>query len=537
MTVPPDDHVRSPSPLPPPVSSVGPDFALPPGSMLAGKYLVERVIAKGGFGVVLGASHVQLERKVAIKYLQPRYAGDQSFVDRFTREARLTAKIRSQHVVRVHDVAVDDRIGPYMVMEYLEGEDFDQILLRGPLQPMVAIDCIVQACDALAEAHALGVVHRDLKPANLFLARLAAESSVVKIIDFGISKVSLKRGEGTDQQLTGGLDTFGSPVYMSPEQLRSCSTVDARADIWAMGVVLFELVTGRLPFDGIELPQLVTSILSAEPLSLAILCPEAPEQLDTVVRKCLEKDPDKRYPNVAALVQDLEGFVVGASVERIRHIKRVIREVASIPPPTPMPASLRIENIQLALMRAAQPSSPDLMSTGEPRVSRPRVAAVETLAEVGRASNAPSVPTLPAPPDHGTRWRVALVGLCVAVALGVVGLLVRGRSAPVESTRAAEPAPQTVAPSTGEPAATGAPPVLTEAHAAETPTAPPTGATAVAPAPIRPPPANASVRAMPDRAVSPASGTSSAAASTTHLASPAPSGKPGDDYSQFGERR
>jgi eukaryotic-like serine/threonine-protein kinase len=309
------------------------DFS--PGSRIANKYLVEGVIGEGGLGVVVKARHVQLEQAVAIKYLKPYALSLPGIVERFVREARLAARIKNEHAVKVQDVDTLENGIPYMVMEYLEGRDLGRIVEEGPLPLQVAIEYVLQATEALAEAHALGIVHRDLKPDNLFLTQRPGGASIVKIFDFGISKAGAKPPGGRrERALTQVNDRFGTPGFMSPEQLQS-SDVDARADIWALGVVLFELVTGKMPFVGDELLQLFTAILTKPPISVLTLLPSAPRELDTIIKRCLEKDPNNRYRNVAELVQDLVQIWEDESPSRVKQIAQVIREAGhSIRPPT-----------------------------------------------------------------------------------------------------------------------------------------------------------------------------------------------------------
>ncbi len=267
--------------------TASPSFSV--GSVVAGKYLVEGTLGSGGLGAVVVARHVALDQRVAIKYLKPGLT-DQEVVARFLREARLTAQIQSEHAVKVHDVGELDGARPYMVMEYLEGTTLRETLGQGPLTQVLAVDYVLQACDALAEAHALGIVHRDLKPENLFLAKRSNQAPILKIIDFGMSKVTPRHRDASQVHVTRSTDRFGTPAFMSPEQLRSAMTVDARADIWALGVVLFELITRTLPFEGDDLPQLCTSILMDEPARPSAALPDIAPRLEAAILKCLEKD-------------------------------------------------------------------------------------------------------------------------------------------------------------------------------------------------------------------------------------------------------
>ncbi|HEX8796235.1 MAG TPA: serine/threonine-protein kinase [Polyangiaceae bacterium] len=324
------------------------------GGVLFGKFRIERVIAQGGLGVIVAATHVQLEQRVAIKYLKPEALSQKAVVDRFLREARLASQIKSDHVVRVHDVGVVDDGGPYIIMEYLEGIDLGRVLMeKGPLLIRTAVDYVLQACEALAEAHAMGIVHRDLKPGNMFLAKRAAGSSIVKLIDFGISKTIPGRSpSGTWENPTTGKEVFGTPVYMSPEQLRAAADVDPRSDVWALGVVLHELLCGTMPFDGENVPQLCSSILSDPPVPLTRVRTAAPPELEAVILKCLEKDRTRRYRNVAELAQELAPFGPESAAERVEHIRRVIQEGgASVRPPAPSRASFDL----LAMANGSSP--------------------------------------------------------------------------------------------------------------------------------------------------------------------------------------
>ncbi len=218
------------------------------GETIADKYRVTRVLAEGGMGVVLAAQHLKLEQRVALKFMLPELAQSPDAVARFLREARAAAQIQSEHVARILDVSELETGLPYIVMEYLEGSDLAGLVQAPSRVPVSdAVDFILQACEALAEAHARGIIHRDLKPENLFLTRRHGQPWV-KVLDFGISKVTGDaRREGV--KITTR-DTMGSPAYMSPEQMRSTGDVDARSDIWSLGVILYELLTRRQPFYG-----------------------------------------------------------------------------------------------------------------------------------------------------------------------------------------------------------------------------------------------------------------------------------------------
>jgi serine/threonine protein kinase len=304
-----------------------------PGDVLAGKYRVERVLGAGGMGVVVQATHLELDERVAMKFLLPHAVESTEAAARFVREARAAVKIKSEHVARVTDVGRLENGAPYIVMEYLHGADLSAVLQRGPLPIEDAVDFVVQASDAMAEAHAAGIVHRDLKPSNLFMASRADGTPIIKVLDFGISKVNVP--DTSEAALTRTTTIMGSPFYMSPEQMRSSKDVDHRTDIWALGVILYELLAGTQPFNGETLPQLVAAILSEPPQSLRALRPEVPPDLEAVVIHCLEKDRDRRFQSIGAMAQALVNFTSGRSRHTAERIMRL--SGLSIPGAGPVP--------------------------------------------------------------------------------------------------------------------------------------------------------------------------------------------------------
>jgi serine/threonine-protein kinase len=292
-------------------------------------------------GVVVAALHLELDQKVALKFLLPAAASKPEVIARFSREARAAAKIKSEHVARVSDVGTLESGLPYIVMEYLDGGDLaERLASKGPLSVSLAVDYLLQACEAIAEAHAAGIVHRDLKPGNLFLARQSDGSEKIKVLDFGISKsviVGTNQPAGDDAKLTKTSDVFGSPMYMSPEQLKSARDVDARADLWALGAILFELCTGKAPFERGTIAEIFGAILHERAPLLRDRLPAAPEELSRVLDRCLQKEPEGRYANVAQLAQALLPFGPTSSRPAVERAARVMRRagvaVGSVPPP------------------------------------------------------------------------------------------------------------------------------------------------------------------------------------------------------------
>ncbi len=274
------------------------------GEILAGKYRVERILGQGNMGVVVAATHLGLGQLVALKFMLAGRAPKAEQTERFLREARVAVKLRSQHAARVLDVGVLESGAPYLVMELLEGRDLASLLEDGATIAVEdAVEYVLHVCEAMGEAHASGIVHRDLKPANLFLTTDTGGAPCVKVLDFGVSKLT-----GAELQLTGTVQALGSPLYMSPEQMQAAREVDARSDIWALGVVLFELLAGTTPFHAETLPELCTKVFFGEPRALASLRPDVPAALGAVILGCLEKDRTRRFQTVAALAAALAPF-------------------------------------------------------------------------------------------------------------------------------------------------------------------------------------------------------------------------------------
>jgi serine/threonine-protein kinase len=392
-----------------------------PGQVLAGKYRIERVLGRGGMGVVVAAHHLQLDEKVALKFLLPEALQNPEAISRFVREARAAVRIKSEHVARVSDVGQLENGAPFMVMEYLDGGDLAAWLKqRGPMPVEQAVEFVLQACEAIAEAHALGIVHRDLKPANLFCVRRADGLLSVKVLDFGISKVTTP---GADKDMTRTAAVFGSPFYMSPEQVVSSKGVDPRTDIWSLGVILFELVTGRVPFDAEAVTELVVKIVTYAPYALHALRPDLPPGFEQVVMRCLEKDRERRYQSVAELAIALRDY---APLHARGSVERILRTMQAAGLAVPQPVSARFQQ---------PPVAPGPMASG-PVGSGP--------VATGGAWGTTGVRT-------GAR-RNALVGIGVAGALVVTVAVVAGAilmkpargptlAKPLESAAVTTPAP------------------------------------------------------------------------------------------------
>lgn len=276
------------------------------GSTVGGRYRIERLIGQGGMGQVVLARHLITQRPVALKFLLSELAHVPEASARFLNEARAAVQIESEHVARVLDVDVLPSGAPYMVIEYLDGQDLSVALYEaGQLPIQRAVDYVLEACVAIAEAHALGIVHRDLKPGNLFLAKRKDGSTIVKVLDFGIAKALAVTDRGLDAARTRTGGVLGSPPYMSPEQLTAPQTVDVRTDIWALGVVLYELITGLRPFRSEPLSLQIIEIVQQPHVPLERMITGIDPRLSSAIDRCLQKHPHARFPDVAALATAL----------------------------------------------------------------------------------------------------------------------------------------------------------------------------------------------------------------------------------------
>jgi serine/threonine-protein kinase len=396
----------------PPDSDIDPPSAAAPGTVLAGKYRVERVLGEGGMGVVVLATHLDLDERVALKFLRPEFAKHQEAAPRFLREARAAVKIKSAHVARVLDVGRLERDAPFMVMEFLQGSDLGAVVGQtGRLPIEDAVDYVIQASEALAEAHSYGIVHRDIKPSNLFLTRKPDGHALVKVLDFGISKLM---GDGVEV-LTRTSAAMGSAPYMSPEQMESTRGVDVRTDIYSLGVTLYELLSGRLAFQGESTPQLCALVLKGAATPLRDVVPDVPPELETVVRRAFARDAADRYPTVAAFVAALAPF----APERSQPVVAAIQRIAAGPR---LSQPSYVDPVALATA-ATEASGPQRASNGE-----------EARTQTITPATAAGVTSTPANAPRGRRSPWAIVaGLGAVALLGGAGVLAtRGHGGPVD---------------------------------------------------------------------------------------------------------
>jgi serine/threonine-protein kinase len=497
------------------------------GDILAGKYRIDRVLGQGGMGVVVAAHHTTLRQHVAIKFLLPEAAKRDDATERFLREARAAVSIQSEHVARVMDVGTLDTGSPYMVMEFLTGSDLGVVLAqRGPLPVQDAVEYILQACEAIAEAHALGIIHRDLKPANLFLTNRADGSPLVKVLDFGLSKAT--KPDAMDASLTAANVIMGSPFYMSPEQIRSLKGLDARTDIWAIGVILYQLLTGVRPFEAESLGSLFFTIGADTPAPLRSRRPDLPEGLEQAVMKCLEKDPKVRTQSIAELARALAPFGSEDARISVERIHRVLSDGTPFPRrisiadntaggalmedaaraaaaagarQTPVPRALEEEDEEGTLPTVAieakelmppgaQGPSPFGKPPSSPAAGNEKIKS-GSMAAVARDGSAPSIAPPTKKKKRGSVVGVVIAGAVVAVA-AVTVLSLRKLPSDVPpagattatATAAATPAPP---PSAPPPADSQATPVPTPSASASAPAAasadaPVTSASATVPA-------------------------------------------------------
>jgi serine/threonine-protein kinase len=408
-----------------------PDPGVEIGHVFLGKYRVEKILGVGGMGVVTKCLHMQLGELVAIKMLRKDVLDDRDAVERFMREAQAAARLRSEYVARVIDVGRFETNVPYMIMEFLDGHDLGELIdERGCLPVPWAAEMMLQTAEALAEAHAIGIVHRDVKPTNLFVTWRPDGTALVKVLDFGIARAPI----GTDLQLTQTQSLLGTPAYMSPEQMRSARMVDARSDIWSLGTVMYELIEGRRPFEAESFSEMCVKVAVDAPLPMR----NAPPALQAVVMRCLEKQPEQRYANMAELGAALRPFVrdPNAAAIMIERMHRMIERGGQIDW-TSSAAAPAADDAASAADGAASADAAPTSSADElpipaqivqpPRGRRPAARAVADV-------------TLKGPPRRKNGVLFIGTAALLGLAIGVIVFLVGGRrgEAPAE---AAEPPP------------------------------------------------------------------------------------------------
>ncbi|MCL2447688.1 MAG: protein kinase [Polyangiaceae bacterium] len=458
-----------------------------PGQTVAGRYYVEAQRGAGGLAVVLSAIQIGLDRRVAIKFLLPHWASHPEVVERFLREGRAATRIKSEHVVHVIDVGRLDDGAPFLVLEYLEGNDLGEVLRQwGPLPVSTAVDWVLQAMEAIAEAHAHGIVHRDLKPANLFLTQRSDGTASIKVIDFGLSKIADSQARLDADKLTRPTDVMGSPHYMAPEQLRATCEADSRTDIWALGVVLHELIAGRPPFQASTLAELCAAVLTQPPQHISAARAGVPPAVEEAILRTLEKDPAARFAGVAELAQAIAPYGSAAARASCERIERVVGlspragDVSSVPPVPPVPPPP-------ADVPAERPFIPPEVPRGRPEPPSARIIAgsLLILTAIGAAS---------------------LMGMYAAVHANDPPAVLETNPVPDEGRASMQPgAPPPGAATALAPPAIRRPPQAAPKEDLPPAGVPPSAQTAPAPHPIRPPPHKAARPRPPARDTAPAS--------------------------------
>lgn len=404
-------------------------LAVKPGDLIAGKYRVERLLAAGGMGSVVKARHEVLHQDVAIKLMRRDLADSDMARKRFLREARAAAKIASDYVARVTDVDVLPDGTPLMVMEFLEGEELHDIMKRERRLPVTrAVDLMVQALFGLSAAHDLGVVHRDLKPSNLFVTKTSSGKRRVKLLDFGISKVlEAAASEGLRAGANTGIhSSLGTPRYMSPEQIRSAKDVDERTDLWSVGLILYQTVTGTFPFKGDTLGEVLSDVMTVTVPRMSSIAPEVPGELSDVVDRCLQRDRDDRYNSARELMQALAPFASARIQASLAPAS-----TRNPPPDVEIPPSLSGPTLRLD-----EDSQATVIDTGEDtEVSPPE-------APASPAADAPTTPTPQATANTMTiedTWTDRSGRLWLFGGLGILAIALVGGASVVLSPEPAAP--------------------------------------------------------------------------------------------------
>jgi serine/threonine-protein kinase len=404
---------------------------LPIGSIVAERYRIERFMDEGGMAQVFEATNLELDERVALKLAHPVYRSTPELVARFRAEARALARIRSEHVARVFDVISTDTGDPVMVMELLEGEDLGRLIERKALPPQeMIVGWMIEVCSGLGVAHANGIVHRDIKPGNIFIASALGGRRSVSVLDFGISRLALT----TSRDVTVGanlneLKILGTPIYMAPEQILSASASDPRIDVWSIGIVLFELLTGELPFVGATMEDLCAQILKGRAPDVRARRSDVDPELAAVVERCLQRDVSRRFPSVADLAVALLPFAPAYHVSSVDQTVNVLKAAGLTTVDVPAVISIRPSNRSgsIADTLVSVPVTP----TADPVASIPALSAASSP-PVARADERD-----PRPTPRSNRWLGALA-LAALVGLGVSFLLRHPAAAPAAAPAAVE---------------------------------------------------------------------------------------------------
>ncbi|MBL8603596.1 MAG: protein kinase [Myxococcales bacterium] len=431
------------------------------GSTLAEKYRLDRIVGRGGMGVVFAATHLWTGRPVAVKLLHPEYARDTGLVKRFLREARAAAGLRHPNVVDVLDMGAEPDGTVYLVLEMLVGESVDQVL---EAQTRLSLDDVsawlLPVIDAVAVAHNQGIVHRDLKPENIYLHRPSPGVTVPKLLDFGIAKI--KGTSGTQQTAVGSV--IGTLHYMSPEQAEGRDDVAAASDVWALGVVLYECLTGAMPFDGANGPAILLAISRGGYRSVRVLRPELNARVIEVIERCLSLSVEARYPNAGALAEALRAALAAAEIEAPTRFQgapraetpmpRVIDATASTLPDATVPdrPPRRLVPVVAALVAALVLAAVALSVRGNPSAASVSTEVVTVSARV--------------PPAVTPLRRVEVVAAAPALVAPTVDGGAPAHPPPALATPVVEPAPgpRVVTPRRGGPRPSGGPPELAAGH-------------------------------------------------------------------------
>jgi eukaryotic-like serine/threonine-protein kinase len=415
--------------------------ALKPGGIVGGKFRVDRVLGEGGMGIVVAATHLQLGQTVALKCMRPEVVSP-SYLKRFMREARASVKLKSQHAARVIDVGAFEDGMPYIVMEYLEGQDLSELLKqRGRLPVHEAVEYMLQACEAIGEAHSYGIVHRDIKPANLFLAQGPGGAPTIKVLDFGVSKILDLEAQGDDTNPGGRIrdgrplrandsvvtrvtDLLGSPSYMAPEQVLNASAADTRSDIWSVGVILFKLVCGRGPFTAESLGELVQQVMKNRIPTVGELLPDCPPGFSEVVAKCLERDRLKRFADIPELARALAPYAPSGTAPSLERAAILGAAFSYTPAPARAMSQAPITPMQLGVAGAQLPGPRTASSPGP----------------MARASM-PSIPSMQPPADAPRYGLVIATGVLAVLAFFVAAFLAMRPSAVAPPVKPAQAIP------------------------------------------------------------------------------------------------